>query len=454
MTPPFNVESKPPDRRRSPPILLLLLATAWSANHFAALLPVLRQQENLSTGLLAGVYALYAVGLLPGLLAGGTVSDRIGRPAVALPGAALTLTGTICLLFWQDPTGLTIGRLIIGLGAGATFSAGTAWAADLAGATGATQAGLALTIGLAVAPAVTGVLAQWFPAPLTTPFIVSAALSLFAILLTLRRLPQLAPAPPHNLADDPARRANRRPVPRRTTYRPIDISGSGLVTTHRPLGVRRRYRRPSDTALPNANYNRRATTGGGRRRSCLRQWPSGTNSCAPPTSGPRRRNTRGSSSRRWARARWNRRECPPHPTRRDHVSCCSASGTGSAYEPDSSTSPSGGHPNIAERSPALFYLVTYLGFGVPPLLEAIRPAMGATTPLLALAGLAGLSSLTRWWHLRAIAARGSLGEQGIASHRVTSPTIYGQLHSSRPHKSQPPDGSKATDLHRRKARIP
>ncbi len=167
MTLRLHVESEPTHRPAITPILLLLLATAWSANHFAALLPVLRQQENLSTGLLAGVYALYAVGLLPGLLAGGTVSDRLGRPAVTLPGAALALTGTICLLLWQDPTGLTIGRLIIGLGAGATFGAGTAWATDTAGAAGATQAGLALTIGLAVAPPVTGVLAQWFPAPLT-----------------------------------------------------------------------------------------------------------------------------------------------------------------------------------------------------------------------------------------------------------------------------------------------
>jgi len=50
-----------------------------------------------------------------------------------------------------------------------------------------------------------------------------------------------------------------------------------------------------------------------------------------------------------------------------------------------------------------FYLATYLGFGVPPLLEAIRPAMGTTTPLLTLAGLASLSALNRWWRLRAIA---------------------------------------------------
>ena len=142
-------------------------------------------------GYLAGVYALYAVGLLPGLLAGGTVSDRIGRPAVALPGAALTLTGTICLLFWQDPTGLIIGRLIIGLGAGATFSAGTAWAADLAGATGATTGGSGPHHRTSRGPGRYRCPRAMVSRPADAPFIVSAALSLFAILLTLRRLPQL-----------------------------------------------------------------------------------------------------------------------------------------------------------------------------------------------------------------------------------------------------------------------
>ena len=404
MTPPFNVKTEPLVPPNTLPILLLLLATAWSANHFAALLPVLRQQENLSTGLLAGVYALYAVGLLPGLLAGGTVSDRIGRPAVALPGAALTLTGTICLLFWQDPTGLTIGRLIIGLGAGATFSAGTAWAADLAGATGATQAGLALTIGLAVAPAVTGVLAQWFPAPLTAPFIVSAALSLFAILLTLRRLPQLHLHLHHH------------------TIRPAtQLAGS---TVDRSPGGTRTGRSISAAlgwSLPIAPWVFAAATVG------LVTLPS---RMPTTTGGPLLVGVAGAvvfGSGLLAQTVARHRQAGP------------ATGTLGAAAAAGGLALAGiggnalpiplavitfvllgigyglclraglldltiwGPPEHRGTLTGLFYLVTYLGFGVPPLLEAIRPAMGATTPLLALAGLAGLSSITRWWHLRAIA---------------------------------------------------
>lgn len=43
----------------------------------------------------------------------------------------------------------------------------------------------------------------------------------------------------------------------------------------------------------------------------------------------------------------------------------------------------------------IFYVFTYLGFGLPVLLEALLPALGAVVPLLALAGLAVLSALLR-----------------------------------------------------------
>jgi len=82
----------------------------WAANHLAALLPVLRTAQSLSASLVAGLYGLYAVGLLPGLLLGGSASDRLGRRAVAVPGALLTAVRTLILLFRHDPTGLVVGR--------------------------------------------------------------------------------------------------------------------------------------------------------------------------------------------------------------------------------------------------------------------------------------------------------------------------------------------------------
>ena len=167
--------------RGLPGVLAVLMATGWAANHFAAVLPVLSEREGLSAALLDGVFGLYAVGLLPGLFAGGALSDRWGRALVVLPGAVVAALGTTVLLVSHAPAGLLAGRLVVGLGAGLTFGAGTAWAGDLAGTTGTVLAGVFLTSGFGVGPLVSGVLAQWAAYPLQTPFVVSLLLSLAAV---------------------------------------------------------------------------------------------------------------------------------------------------------------------------------------------------------------------------------------------------------------------------------
>jgi MFS family permease len=164
-------------------VLAVLMATGWAANHFAAVIPVLSEKEGLSAALLDGVFGVYALGLLPGLFGGGALSDRWGRPRVVLPGALVAAVGTGVLLLSHEPTGLLIGRLVVGLGAGLTFGAGTAWAADLGGASGTVLAGVFLTSGFGVGPLVSGILAQWAPYPLETPFVVSLVLSVAAVVL-------------------------------------------------------------------------------------------------------------------------------------------------------------------------------------------------------------------------------------------------------------------------------
>jgi MFS family permease len=170
------------------------MATGWAANHFAALIPVLHDDQGYSSALLAAVFGLYAVGLLPGLLLGGAVSDRVGRARLALPGAIVAATGSLLLLVWDSPAGLSVGRLVVGLGAGATFSAGTAWMADLGGATGGTLAGVALTAGFGGGPVVSGVLAATVPGPLVTPYVVSIVLSIAAVSWCIADVRSAAPA--------------------------------------------------------------------------------------------------------------------------------------------------------------------------------------------------------------------------------------------------------------------
>ncbi|HEX2671315.1 MAG TPA: hypothetical protein VHM25_10615, partial [Polyangiaceae bacterium] len=65
----------------------LLFAVGWGANHFASLLQVYRQRLGLDAAAPAMLFAMYALGLVPGLLLAGPVSDRAGRRAVVLPSA-------------------------------------------------------------------------------------------------------------------------------------------------------------------------------------------------------------------------------------------------------------------------------------------------------------------------------------------------------------------------------
>ena len=164
----------------------LLFAVAWGSNHFVPLLLVYRARLRLSSVELAILFGVYACGLVPGLLLGGPLSDRRGRGAVVLPASVGALAGT-CILAWGS-TGfgvLLAGRFVVGLGAGATFSAGTAWIQDLAAGaaegTGARRAAVALSSGFGGGPLVTGILAQWLPWPMLLPYVVQATVLVASI---------------------------------------------------------------------------------------------------------------------------------------------------------------------------------------------------------------------------------------------------------------------------------
>src|SRR5437868_5006034 len=55
---------------------LLLFAVGWGANHFTSLLQVYREQLELDAAAPALLFGMYALGLVPGLLLGGPLSDR------------------------------------------------------------------------------------------------------------------------------------------------------------------------------------------------------------------------------------------------------------------------------------------------------------------------------------------------------------------------------------------
>src|SRR5262249_19637771 len=153
---------------------LLLFAVGWGANHFVPLLLAYRERLGLEPAELALLFGMYALGLVPGLLLAGPVSDRRGPRAVVLPSACVALAGRVVPgVGGASFAALMLGRLVYGLGAGGAMSAGAAWLVELSrdtGGVGARRATVALSAGFGLGPLASGLVAQYAPAPTVLPF--------------------------------------------------------------------------------------------------------------------------------------------------------------------------------------------------------------------------------------------------------------------------------------------
>lgn len=190
---------------------VLLFAVGWGANHFVPLLLVYRARLGLDAAQLALLFGMYALGLVPGLLLAGPVSDRRGRRAVAVPSACVALAASVVLGAGGGFGALLLGRLAYGLGAGGAMSAGAVWLVELsrdaAPGAGARRSTIALSAGFGLGPLVSGAVAQYLPAPTVMPYAIHVAL-LGGVLIAARRAPDAGdrapPGPLLRIALDPA----------------------------------------------------------------------------------------------------------------------------------------------------------------------------------------------------------------------------------------------------------
>ena len=182
------------------PTAAVLFAVGWGANQFTPMLLVYHQTMGLSTGTLEAMFGFYALGLIPGLLIAGPLSDARGRRAVVVPAAALSLTASLALITGRlGIAPLFAGRLLAGMSSGAAFAAGTAWLRELSRPpfgdatdhTAAVRTAVAMTSGFALGPLVAGLLAQWAPDPRVVPYLPHVVL-MVAVLALLRRAPETA----------------------------------------------------------------------------------------------------------------------------------------------------------------------------------------------------------------------------------------------------------------------
>lgn len=189
-----------PDTRRRVPVHLALwtvvFVVAFGTNVPTPLLLVYRETLGLTSTELTGAFAVYAAGLVPALLLAGPASDRFGRRPVVVPFVLLSVATSV-LFLWADSSTvvLFVGRFLQGAVSGVVFSIGTAWLGELVGHPGrsARLATAALGGGWAIGPLMSGLLAEWGPAPTVLPYLVHVALMLVGLVL-LRGIPETLPA--------------------------------------------------------------------------------------------------------------------------------------------------------------------------------------------------------------------------------------------------------------------
>jgi len=154
-----------------------LFTVALGTNIPTPLLLVYRRTLGLSDADVTAVFGCYAIGLIAALTVSGAASDRFGRRALVLPFAVLA--GLVSLLFLPAVDHLPLlyaARLLQGVVSGVVFSVANAWLQELAGPAGqrsaATRGAVSTSLGFAIAPAMSGLLAEYGPAPTTLPYLV------------------------------------------------------------------------------------------------------------------------------------------------------------------------------------------------------------------------------------------------------------------------------------------
>lgn len=157
-----------------------------------ALWPLFEAHDGFGTTVVTIAFATMVVGAAASFMTFGHLSDRLGRRRIIVPALLVGLAGVLIVVVWQTLPGLLVGRFVNGIGIGLMASTATAYLSDLyyeahPDRRGSARPALIATAanlgGLAMGPVVGGVLAQFVPAPLVTPFaLLGAAMLVFAIL--------------------------------------------------------------------------------------------------------------------------------------------------------------------------------------------------------------------------------------------------------------------------------
>jgi len=150
------------------------------------LYPLFERRYSFGELMVTVIFAVYAFGVIAGLLAFGDVSDELGRKPVLMVGLTFSAASAFLFIFASSLVPIFAGRVLSGFSAGIFTGTATAMLVDLApGGRRRLASFMAVIVnlgGLGLGTLLAGLLADYCSSPLRLPFIVQLGLLAPAVL--------------------------------------------------------------------------------------------------------------------------------------------------------------------------------------------------------------------------------------------------------------------------------
>jgi MFS family permease len=162
-----------------------LVAFAFLVNMFGTTLPtplypLFQQKYSFGELMVTVIFAIYAVGVIAGLLLFGALSDEAGRKPVLAFGLAFSAASALLFLLADSLAPIYVGRIVSGFSAGVFTGTATAALVDLVPGDRrrlATQVSIVVNLGgLGLGTLVAGLIGDYSSSPLRVPFLVDLVL--------------------------------------------------------------------------------------------------------------------------------------------------------------------------------------------------------------------------------------------------------------------------------------